>query len=86
MRAGVPSLILWLWLDQPVWAAGVQELKIGTGQRFSDVNQQSLTAGLRSILTMEYLDRAGKIAEQMISPHESACSAADFVEAAASGD
>ncbi|HYY02137.1 MAG TPA: nucleotide disphospho-sugar-binding domain-containing protein, partial [Mycobacterium sp.] len=86
MRAGVPSLILWLWLDQPVWAAGVQELKIGTGQRFSDVNQQSLTAGLRSILTMEYLDRAGKIAEQMISPHESASSAADFVEAAASGD
>ena len=45
MRAGVPSLILWLWLDQPVWAAGVEQLKIGTAQRFSDVDQQSLTAG-----------------------------------------
>ena len=86
MRAGVPSLILWLWLDQPVWAAGVQQLKIGTAQRFSDVNQQSLTAGLRSILTPEYLARARKIATQMISPHESASSAADFVEAAASAD
>ncbi len=39
MRAGVPSLILWLWLDQPVWAAGVQQLKIGTAQRFSDVTR-----------------------------------------------
>jgi vancomycin aglycone glucosyltransferase len=86
MRAGVPSLILWLWLDQPVWAAGVQQLKIGTAQRFSDVNQQSLTAGLRSILTPEYLARARNIAAEMISPHESASSAADFVEAAASAD
>ena len=24
MRAGVPELIFWLWLDQPVWTAGVQ--------------------------------------------------------------
>ena len=86
MRAGVPSLIVWLWLDQPVWAAGVQQLKIGTAQRFSDVNQQSLTAGLRWILTPEYLARARNIAAEMISPHESASSAADFVESAASGD
>ena len=86
MRAGVPSLILWLWLDQPVWGAGVHQLKIGTAQRFSDVNQQSLTAGLRSILTLEYLARARDIAPQMIPPHESASSAADFVEAAANGD
>ena len=25
MRAGAPELILWLWLHQPVWAAGVQQ-------------------------------------------------------------
>ncbi len=86
MRAGVPSLILWLWLDQPVWGAGVQQLKIGTAQRFADVNQESLTAGLRWILTPEYLARAGNIAAEMISPQESASSAADFVEAAAGGD
>ena len=86
MRAGVPSLILWLWLDQPVWAAGAEQLKIGTGQRFSDANLESLTAGLRWIVIPEYLDRAGKIAAEMISPYESASSAADFVEAAASTD
>jgi vancomycin aglycone glucosyltransferase len=86
MRAGVPSLILWLWLDQPVWGAGVQQLKIGTAQRFSDVNQESLTAGLKSILTLDYLARARNIAAEMITPQESASSAADFVEAAANGD
>ena len=86
MRAGVPSLILWLWLDQPIWAAGVQQLKIGSGRRFLDVTEQSLVADLTSILATEYLTRAGNIAAEMISPHESASSAADFVEAAASGD
>jgi UDP:flavonoid glycosyltransferase YjiC (YdhE family) len=64
----------------------VQQLKIGTGQRFSDANQQSLTAGLRWIITPEYLARAGKIAAEMISPHESASSAADLVESAAQAD
>jgi vancomycin aglycone glucosyltransferase len=86
MRAGVPSLILWLWLDQPVWGAAVQQLKIGTAQRFADVNQQSLAVGLKSILALDYLARARNIAAEMISPQESASSAADFVEAAASGD
>jgi vancomycin aglycone glucosyltransferase len=83
MRAGVPSLILWLWLDQPVWAAGVQELKVGVGQRFSEINQQSLFAGLKSILTLDYLARARNVAGQMISTAESASCAADLVESAA---
>ncbi len=83
MRAGVPSLILWLWLDQPVWAAGVQELKIGVGQRFSEINPQSLFAGLKSILTLDCLARARNIAGQMISTDESASCAADLVESAA---
>jgi UDP:flavonoid glycosyltransferase YjiC (YdhE family) len=82
MRAGVPSLILWLWLDQPVWAAGVQQLKIGTAQRFSDVTQDSLVTGLTLILAPEYLDRAGDVAAQMVSPQESASCAADFLESA----
>jgi UDP:flavonoid glycosyltransferase YjiC (YdhE family) len=82
-RAGVPSLILWLWLDQPVWAAGVQQLKIGTAQSFSDATQGSLVSNLTSILAPEYLDRARNIAAQMMSPHESASCAADLLESAA---
>jgi vancomycin aglycone glucosyltransferase len=83
MRAGVPSLVLWLWLDQPAWGAGVQQLKIGSAQRFSDVTQHSLIAQLRSILMPDYLTRARDIAAQMMSPHESASCAADLVENAA---
>jgi vancomycin aglycone glucosyltransferase len=83
MRAGVPSLVLWLWLDQPVWGAGVQQLKIGLAQRFSDVTQYSLTAQLRSILMPDYQTRARDIAGQMMSPHESASCTADLVESAA---
>jgi UDP:flavonoid glycosyltransferase YjiC (YdhE family) len=86
MRAGVPSLILWLWLDQPVWAAGVEQLKIGSARRFPDVTEQSLVTDLKSMLAPEYLDQARNIATEMLSPHESASSAADFVEAAARSD
>jgi vancomycin aglycone glucosyltransferase len=86
MRAGVPSLMLWLWLDQPVWASGVQQLKTGSARRFSDATEQSLVADLTSILAPEYLTQARRIAEEMISPDESASSAADFVEGAAGAD
>jgi UDP:flavonoid glycosyltransferase YjiC (YdhE family) len=82
MRAGVPSLILWLWLDQPVWGAGVRQLKIGTAQRFSDATTDSLIADLTSILAPEYRDRARNIAAQMMSPQESATCAADLIESA----
>lgn len=83
MRAGVPSLILWLWLDQPIWAAGIQQLGSGTGQRLAEVTQQSLTAALQSVLHPDCVWQARNIAVQMITPHESASSAADFVESAA---
>jgi vancomycin aglycone glucosyltransferase len=83
MRAGLPSLILWLWLDQPMWAAGVQQLGSGLGLRFAEVTEQSLTAGLTSILTPECQWQARNIAVQMITPQESASTAADFVESAA---
>jgi UDP:flavonoid glycosyltransferase YjiC (YdhE family) len=79
MRAGVPSLVLWLWLDQPAWGAGVQQLKIGSALRFADATQQSLTAELTSILMPDYRTRARNVADEMISPHESASYAADLV-------
>jgi UDP:flavonoid glycosyltransferase YjiC (YdhE family) len=83
MRAGVPSLVLCLWLDQPVWGAGIAQHKIGSAQHFSDVTQQSLTAQLRLILMPDYQTRAGKIADQMMSPQESSSRAADLVESVA---
>ena len=54
LRAGIPTLILWLWLDQPFWAAVVQQLKVGFGRRFSDTTVESLVADLRLMLSPQY--------------------------------
>jgi vancomycin aglycone glucosyltransferase len=83
LRAGVPMLILWLWLDQPVWGAAVQQLKVGSARSFSETTEQTLIADLQSILAPHYLVRAREIALDTIPPHESATLAADFVEYAA---
>jgi vancomycin aglycone glucosyltransferase len=80
MRAGIPTLVLWMWLDQPIWAAAVSRLKVGLGRRFLTTTQQSLVADLRSILSPDYVSRAREVATQMTKPAESAASAADLLE------
>jgi UDP:flavonoid glycosyltransferase YjiC (YdhE family) len=85
MRAGVPTLILWIGLDHPiwVWAAAVDGLKVGSVRPFSATTEESLVADLRCILTPQYVIRAREIAGQMTKPAESAAKAADFLEDAA---
>jgi UDP:flavonoid glycosyltransferase YjiC (YdhE family) len=83
MRAGIPTLILWLWLDQPIWAAAVERLKIGCGRQFSTITQESLVADLRSILTPQCATRAREVATQMTPPAESVARAAGLLEDAA---
>jgi vancomycin aglycone glucosyltransferase len=80
MRAGIPTLILWLWLDQPLWAAVVDRLKVGSGRQFSTTTQESLVADLRSILTPQYIAQAREVATQMTTPAESVVNAADLLE------
>jgi vancomycin aglycone glucosyltransferase len=80
MRAGIPMLILWLWLDQPIWAAAVERLKVGSGRQFSTTTQESLVADLRLILTPQYIARAREVATQVTTPSESVASAADLLE------
>lgn len=83
LRAGVPSLILWFWLDQPMWADGVAQLEAGAGRAFSDSTLDSLTADLRRVLAPEYRARAREVSDQMISSAESITRAADLLEDAA---
>lgn len=83
MRAGIPALILWHWLDQPMWAAGVEQLKVGAGQQFSATTEEPLVADLRAILTPQYTSRAAEVAAQMSPPAESVARAADLLEDAA---
>lgn len=85
MRAGVPMLILWLWLDQPIWADAVGRLEVGVGRAFSASTLDSLVADLRSVRSAHYLSRAREVATQMTTPDQSVAAAADLLEGAARG-
>lgn len=83
MRAGIPTLILWFWLDQPLWAAGVERLEVGSGRPFSATTLDSLVADLRSLLAPRYLARARAVAARLSTAAGSAAAAADHLEHAA---
>lgn len=83
LRAGIPALILWLWLDQPVWAAGVERLGVGWGRQLSATTTESLAADLRVLLRPEYASRAREVARRMSRPAESLARTADLLEDAA---
>ncbi len=83
MRAGVPTLVLWLWLDQPTWAGAVTALKLGAGRAFSATTLPSLVADLRTLLAPHYLTRARAVAAELSTPAESVRNAADLVEQSA---
>jgi UDP:flavonoid glycosyltransferase YjiC (YdhE family) len=84
MRAGVPTLILWVTADQPIWAAQVKRLKVGSAQRYSSTTQESLVTELLRILTPQYVTRACEVATQMTKPEVSVTTAADLLEDAGS--
>lgn len=83
LRAGVPMLILWLWLDQPMWAEAVSALEVGVARAFSASTLDSLVADLRSVLDARYLGRAREVATQVTEPAQSVARAADLLEDAA---
>src|SRR6201999_2390545 len=80
LRAGVPTLILWMADVQVVWGVAVKRLKVGTARRFSSATEKSLVAALRTILAPQYVDRAREIGARMTKPAASVASAADRVE------
>jgi UDP:flavonoid glycosyltransferase YjiC (YdhE family) len=84
MRAGVPTMILWVTADQPLWAAQVKRLRVGSARRFSGTTRESLVAELRRILTPQYVVRAREVAAEMTEPGESVTITADLLEESAS--
>ena len=80
LRAGIPTLILWITSDQPVWAAQVKRLGVGFGRRFAATTQKSLVADLRSILAPQFATRAREVATWMTKPAVSVGAAADLLE------
>jgi UDP:flavonoid glycosyltransferase YjiC (YdhE family) len=80
LRAGVPTLILWMADVQVMWGAAVKRLKVGTARRFSSATEKTMIADLRIILAPKYRVRAGEVAKQMTRPADSIAAAADLLE------
>lgn len=82
LRAGVPTLALAVSVDQPLWAALVNQLEVGIGRHFAETTPDSLIADLRSVLDPRYITRTREVASQMTTPAQSAANAADLLEEA----
>jgi UDP:flavonoid glycosyltransferase YjiC (YdhE family) len=80
LRSGVPTLVLSMLGDQPIWGAAVKRLKVGATRRFSITTRESLVGDLRQILAPEYVSRAREVATHMTKPAESVAATADLME------
>jgi UDP:flavonoid glycosyltransferase YjiC (YdhE family) len=80
LRAGVPTLILWITDTQPYMGAAIKRLNVGATRRFLSTTEKSLVADLRAILAPPYLARAREIATRMTKPADSTAAAADLLE------
>ncbi|WP_369806128.1 glycosyltransferase, partial [Mycobacterium sp. E3251] len=84
LRAGVPTLILSMDVNQTIWGGQLNRLKVGTTRRFSATTRETLVADLRRILDPDYGMRAREIARHMTKSADSVIKAADLVEKFAS--
>ncbi|MEZ0355528.1 glycosyltransferase [Mycobacterium sp. SA01] len=80
LRAGRPTLILWMLPDQGCWGSRLKKLKVGSGRRFVGTTEKTLVSDLRTILAPEYLTRAEQLAARMTKPADSVDTAADLLE------
>jgi UDP:flavonoid glycosyltransferase YjiC (YdhE family) len=80
VRSGVPTVVLWVGADQPVWARQIRRLGVGSAQRFSTTTPATLRAALRTALSPRAQDRAREIAARMIPPERSISTTADLLE------
>jgi len=83
VRSGVPTLVLWVGADQPVWANQIKRLGVGTAHRFSTTTPDSLRDDLRTVLGPACAARAAEVATQMTPPARSLAMTADLLELAA---
>ena len=83
LRAGVPTLVLWVAAEQPLWGKQVKRLGVGTYRRFSATTRDTLLSDLRVVLAPSTSERARVLAARMSRPADSVKAAADLLEEAA---
>jgi len=85
LRAGVPTLVLWVAAEQPLWGKQVERLGVGTYRRLSATTGETLLTDLRMVLADNTSERATALAQQMTPPSDSVATAASLLEGVARG-
>ena len=80
VRAGVPTLVLWVGAEQPIWAAQIKRLGVGTSRRLSNTTEKTLSDDLQATLGQPCTLKAREVANQMTSVRESLNITADLLE------
>ncbi|MFV8167207.1 glycosyltransferase [Mycobacterium sp. 134] len=80
LRAGVPTLVLWIDGVQPVWASRVKLLNVGAVRSFSSTTRETLVADLGKVLDPACAARARGVAARMVPAAESVARTADLIE------
>jgi UDP:flavonoid glycosyltransferase YjiC (YdhE family) len=79
LRAGLPTLVCAVLLDQPFWGARVRALGAGDVLPFRRLDARRLEDGVRGLLSPRTGARAREVAERMRG-EDGVAAAADFVE------
>lgn len=82
MRAGVPTLALWVGADQPFFANQIKKLKVGTAQKFSSTTRENLRTALGQTLAPGVVARTRALAGRLTPVAESVSTTADLLERA----
>jgi UDP:flavonoid glycosyltransferase YjiC (YdhE family) len=80
LRAGIPTLVLYMADVQMIWGAAIKKLKVGSSRKFASATQKRLVKDLRRILAPDYRTRARELGARMIRPADSVTTAADLLE------
>ena len=80
VRSGVPTLVLWVGADQPVWATQIKRLGVGTSRRFSAMTRDTLRDDLRTVLGSRCAARAREVGKQMTPPSQSLATTVALLE------
>ncbi|MGU3431569.1 glycosyltransferase [Actinomycetes bacterium M1A6_2h] len=83
LRAGKPTLVCWVSSDQPFWGSRVTRLGLGASTPLRGMTVETLTTGLRTVLSPETGVAAATFAQSMVTPQDAAGRTADLVEAQA---
>ncbi|KYR02503.1 putative glycosyltransferase [Tieghemostelium lacteum] len=66
LHSGVPSIVTWMYFDQPYWGYRIEQLGIGKSMKLHDITKESLLKAIKDILyTKSYHDKALLISEKI---------------------